>query len=330
MQAPSQPDQLLHGSIWRRSSRRPRLRRMGVAPDVGRAGARDAPPGYGPGGGRGRQPACGGAGVEGGPRYGQASPGQSDRRRPHRACGVGRLQTEGERRMTRHIDVLDHGYVRLVDVMGSDLSVVNAARVSFAKESAEFDEQDERLIRFLAREGHTSPFRHAMATFEAKAPLMVARQWWKYVVGSDHTMESWNEASRRYVTMEPELYVPERWRNAPESRKQGSDGAIEDDELNSEATAILRRMIVAGVESYEALMAEGIAPEQARLCVPAYAMYTAWRWTASLQSVTHFLAQRLADDSQWEIQQYARAVYRLIEPEFPVSIRALVKEADAS
>jgi len=232
--------------------------------------------------------------------------------------------------MTRHIDVLDHGYVRLVDVMGSDLSVVNAARVSFAKESAEFDEQDERLIRFLAREGHTSPFRHAMATFEAKAPLMVARQWWKYVVGSDHTMESWNEASRRYVTMEPELYVPERWRNAPESRKQGSDGAIEDDELNSEATAILRRMIVAGVESYEALMAEGIAPEQARLCVPAYAMYTAWRWTASLQSVTHFLAQRLADDSQWEIQQYARAVYRLIEPEFPVSIRALVKEADAS
>src|SRR5690606_24840882 len=79
-------------------------------------------------------------------------------------------------------------------VMGSDLSVVNAARASFAKESHEFSEADERLIRFLAREGHTSPFRHAMATFEIKAPLMVARQWWKYVVGSDHTMEAWNEA----------------------------------------------------------------------------------------------------------------------------------------
>src|SRR5690625_6967345 len=118
--------------------------------------------------------------------------------------------------------------------MGSDLGVVNAARVSFAKESAEFDEQDERLIRFLAREGHTSPFRHAMATFEAKAPLMVARQWWKYVVGSDHTMESWNEASRRYVTMEPEIYVPERWSNAPDRRRQSSESAIEDTALNSQ------------------------------------------------------------------------------------------------
>src|SRR5690606_21252109 len=107
------------------------------------------------------------------------------------------------------IGVLDKGYVRLVDVMGSDLSVANAARVSFARESTEFDDRDERLIRFLAREGHTSPFRHAMVTFEVKAPLMVARQWWKYVVGSDHTMDGWNEVSRRYVDTEPEFYMPE-------------------------------------------------------------------------------------------------------------------------
>lgn len=231
--------------------------------------------------------------------------------------------------MTDHIAVLDKGYVRLVDVMGSDLSVVNAARASFAKESHEFSEADERLIRFLAREGHTSPFRHAMATFEVKAPLMVARQWWKYVVGSDHTMDGWNEASRRYITMEPEFYVPPRWRKAPAHRKQGSDGEITDDAVNGEATAILRRLIAAGTNAYEMLMAEGIAPEQARLCLPAYAMYTVWRWTASLQAICHFLNQRLADDAQWEIQQYAEAVYRLIEPRFPVSVRELVKGAQS-
>ena len=90
------------------------------------------------------------------------------------------------------IQVLDKGYVRLVDTMGSDLSVVNAARASFAKESLELDQKDVHLIDFLIRENHMSPFRHAFATFEFKAPLMVARQHWKYVVGSDHTMDSWN------------------------------------------------------------------------------------------------------------------------------------------
>ncbi|MFN9115004.1 MAG: FAD-dependent thymidylate synthase, partial [Bacteroidota bacterium] len=124
------------------------------------------------------------------------------------------------------IQVLDKGYVRLVDKMGSDLSVVNAARASFAKESKEFTQQDAKLLNFLARENHMSPFRHAFATFEFKAPLMVARQHWKYVVGSDHTMDSWNESSRRYITMDPEFYFPsaEEWRLAPEDKKQGSQG----------------------------------------------------------------------------------------------------------
>jgi len=101
--------------------------------------------------------------------------------------------------------------------MGSDLSVVNAARASFGKEVTELGTKDARLIDFLARENHMSPFRHAFITFEFKAPLMVARQHWKYVVGSDHTMDSWNESSRRYVTMEPEFYYPsaEEWRLAP-------------------------------------------------------------------------------------------------------------------
>jgi thymidylate synthase (FAD) len=111
--------------------------------------------------------------------------------------------------MNEMINVLDKGYVRLVNVMGSDLSVVNSARVSYDKESTELSEKDARLIRFLAREGHTSPFRHATLQFEMYAPLMVARQHWKYIVGSDHTMDAWNESSRRYVTEEPAFYIPE-------------------------------------------------------------------------------------------------------------------------
>src|SRR5690242_11461812 len=112
------------------------------------------------------------------------------------------------------LNVLDHGYVRLVDVMGTDLSVVNAARASFAKESKEFSQSDARLVSFLAKNGHMSPFRHAFATFEIKAPFMVVRQHWKYVVGSDHTMDAWNESSRRYVTEDVEFYIPrpDEWR----------------------------------------------------------------------------------------------------------------------
>lgn len=221
------------------------------------------------------------------------------------------------------IDVLDKGYVRLVDVMGSDLSVVNAARVSFARESSELDERDERLIKFLAREGHTSPFRHAMATFEIKAPLMVARQWWKYVVGSDHTMDGWNEVSRRYVDERPEFYIPDVWRAAPDNRKQGSGGPV-DQATSLEAKKVLEHVCEDAIANYKMALIHGICAEQARLFLPAYAMYTTWRWTASLQSICHFLNQRLASDAQWEIREYAKAVEHLIRPKFPVSVAALL------
>jgi thymidylate synthase (FAD) len=225
------------------------------------------------------------------------------------------------------IKVLDKGYVRLVDFMGSDLSVANAARASFAKESNEISMQDARLIDFLARENHMSPFRHAFITYEFKAPLMVARQHWKYVVGSDHTMDSWNESSRRYVTMDPEFYFPssEEWRLAPEDKKQGSQGLID-----PFAGATLSHELIAYAEKGEALynmaMEIGIAPEQARLFLPAYGMYVVYRWSCSLQSVALFLSQRLAEDSQVEIQKYADAVKDLTQPLFPISFKALVSE----
>jgi thymidylate synthase (FAD) len=226
--------------------------------------------------------------------------------------------------MSELIEVLDKGYVRLVDLMGSDLSIVNAARASFAKESSRMTDSDERLIKFLVREGHMSPFRHAFISFEFKAPLMVARQHWKYIVGSDHTMDGWNESSRRYVTQDPEFYIPDVWRSAPTHKKQGSGDPV-NDELQVNLSEDLIRYYSEGIKLYEQAMADGVAAEQARLFLPAYGMYVNYRWSASLQSVILFLSQRLAEDSQVEIQEYAKAVYRLIEDKFPVSIKLLME-----
>lgn len=231
--------------------------------------------------------------------------------------------------MNEIINVLDRGYVRLTNVMGSDLSVANSARVSYDKESKELSEKDERLIRFLAREGHTSPFRHATLQFEMYAPLMVARQHWKYIVGSDHTMDAWNESSRRYVTEEPTFYIPkaDEWRSAPENSKQGSGGPLQDvleyHEMG-ELQHVYEQHIEESLRLYEKSIELGMAPEQARLFLPAYGMYVRYYWTASLQSVAHFLQQRLAHDAQAEIQAYAEAVFALAKTHFPVSIAELV------
>src|SRR5690625_3850726 len=177
----------------------------------------------------------------------------------------------------KKIDTLDKGYVRLVDVMGDDRTVANAARVSFDRRTEKLDEKDERLIRFLAREGHDSPFRHASLQFEVYAPLMIARQWYKYIVGSDHTMDAWNESSRRYVTENNEFYVPQadEWRSYPDNVKQGSGDPIEAKYgglFTKELTDLIRR----GEELYKYAMDVGIAPEQARLFLPANGMYVRW------------------------------------------------------
>jgi len=222
------------------------------------------------------------------------------------------------------INVLDKGYVRLVDYMGDDTTVVNAARVSYDKQTDELRDKDKYLIKFLAREGHTSPFRHATLQFEVYAPLMVARQWWKYVVGSDHTMDAWNESSRRYVTEKPEFYIPSEWRSAPENSKQGSGEPVSHT-LQESAQEALEDVIKQGINNYNYLINNGVCAEQARLFLPAYGMYVRWYWTASLQSVAHFITQRLGYDAQKEIQEYAKAIYELAKEKFPVSLRELIE-----
>lgn len=234
--------------------------------------------------------------------------------------------------MENKLNVLDEGYVILHDVMGSDLTVVNAARVSYNKKKEVMNEKDERLIKFLAREGHSSPFRHVTLQFEVYAPLMVARQHFKYIVGSSiqeatgDNMTAWNESSRRYITEEPTFYIPgfDEWRSKPANSKQGSGEPV-NEIVGKRLSKELRYYIDHGEMLYEHAIEAGIAPEQARLFLPAYGMYVRYYWTASLQSVAHFLNQRLASDSQFEIQEYAKAVYELAKENFPVSLPELME-----
>jgi thymidylate synthase (FAD) len=232
----------------------------------------------------------------------------------------------------KKIDVLNLGYVGLVSTMGNDLEVANAARVSFDKRS-ELDmtgllkSKDKKLIDFLWKEEHTSPFRHCVLSFEIYAPLMVARQHWKYAVASTFVddQNGWNESSRRYITEEPEFYIPtaEDWRSAPENSKQGSGEPINYG-LGIELTMRLFNTIEAAEVEYNNALEMGVCAEQARLFLPAYGMYVRYRWTTSLHGIMHFTQQRLAHDAQKEITDYALAMKSLAEEAFPYSL-SLVK-----
>jgi len=232
------------------------------------------------------------------------------------------------------IDILDKGYVRLVDTLGNDLSIANAARVSYDKESKLREDgsltiADQRLIKFLWEENHTSPFRHSAMTFEIYAPLMVARQWWKYAVSSTHVddQNGWNESSRRYITEAEEFYIPKgsEWRSKPENSKQGS-GPVLPDYIGGRFTNKLFDIIEAGNRLYKEALEAGVAPEQARLFLPAYGMYVRWRWTVSLQGTINFLQQRLEHNAQSEIREYAEGIKELTKQSFPFTYQTVFGE----
>lgn len=224
--------------------------------------------------------------------------------------------------------VLDHGYIKVIDVMGSDLSVVNAARVSFNKQVNTIEEKDEKLIRFLVKNKHDSPLRHAYMTIEFYAPLMVARQAWKHVVGTASIEDgsSWNESSRRYITENEEFYIPapDQWRKAPENRKQGSSEPI-DTMVGAKYTRRLTLLAKEAHSLYLEALADGVAPEQARLLLPAYSMYVRWRWTASLNALLHFIGLRTGEGAQSEIIEYADAIASEVEFAFPRTTAAWKK-----
>lgn len=222
------------------------------------------------------------------------------------------------------------GYVRLVDHFGSDLSFTKAARASFAKDSPEWNIKEEKLLGFLIKNNHMSVFRHAAVTLQIKAPLMVARQHWKYVVGSAHLddQNGWNETSRRYVSVDTEFYVPNsgQWRSKPENAKQGSGAPLHPDQ-GLVLTTQLAAHIQDSVELFDRALAKGVATEQARLFLPAFGLMQYYQWTVSVANLIHFFQERLAHDAQLEIQELAQATYELTRPLYPDTFKALGLES---
>lgn len=215
--------------------------------------------------------------------------------------------------MTDKINVLDKGFVALVDSMGSDLSVVNAARVSFGKQVSELRPRDKKLIKYLWEHKHSSPFRHASLQFHIKAPIFVLRQWMKHQVGC-----SWNEISGRYVEFDYEYYTPSHFRVQSKDNKQGSEGAV-DATTEQLAQKIYWESCDKAMQNYSELLNMGVCKEQARMVLPLN-LYSECYWTCSLQAAIHFLKLREDSHAQWEIQEFARAVRELITPLFPVSL----------
>lgn len=230
--------------------------------------------------------------------------------------------------------------VQLVDSMGDDLSVVNAARVSYDKQSEwetyeayacpnwpncdmmgchddtyyELSERDTKLIKYLAKHNHISPFGHAFASFRVTGPLYVARQLVK------HKFLRWNEVSRRYVSYLPEFYEP-YWREKPENSKQGSGGPME---ISQEAEMMYHATIRNALSTYDLMIKEGVAPEQARAILPQN-MMTSWYWSGSLDAWADMCKLRCAKDTQHETRLVAQQISKVMRGLFPVSWDALIK-----
>ena len=218
-------------------------------------------------------------------------------------------------------DVLDKGFIEVVDSLGSDLTVVNSARVSFGKRKEKFDKSDERLVRYLAKHKHYSPFRHLQIQFHIKAPEFVMRQWYKHVVGIETTSNgstkdhAWNEISGRYVPVE-EYYIPKIWRKQSDDNKQASEGEL-DNEQNSRAIHYYNTALTTTINMYDRLINDlGVAKEQARVILPL-SQYTEVYWTASFQAVMNFIELRNEKTSQIEIQEYAKVMLEQMKEVFP-------------
>ena len=216
------------------------------------------------------------------------------------------------------IRVLDHGFVRLDGALADDLSVVNGARVSFARRKEEMDESDEGLIRFLMRERHGTPFEHNAFRFHVRCPIFVAREWFRHRVGS------FNEFSMRYARASDEFYVPD----AEDVRTQvGKPGAYSfepvSDELAEQTREKLQEVYDAAYQTYEELVEAGVAREVARAALPVGA-YTEFYWTVNARSLMNFISLRNSETAQREIRRYAEACERFLEEQMPVTYAAFV------
>ena len=199
--------------------------------------------------------------------------------------------------------------IQLIDKMGSDLSVVNAARVSFSKFKDKFEDKDEKLIKYLAEHNHWSPFGHASLQFRIKAPVFVARQLVKHQVGL-----VWNEVSRRYVDEEPQFYIPFMWRKKAENKKQGSS----DEEVEYDIVDFIKQ----SKKLYNDMLEKDIAPEMARMILPQN-MMTEWIWSGTLYAFARICNLRNKSDAQAETRMITHQLHKHCEHHFPISWRYL-------
>ena len=209
-------------------------------------------------------------------------------------------------------------HVSRIDSMGSDLTVANAARVSFAKHKEELDEGDEKLIKFLAEHGHWSPFSHVFMQFKIDAPIFVARQLQKHQVGL-----AWNEVSRRYVDSTPEFYSPDEWRRRATDKKQGS--MSEPVPSQKVVKSIKEEFDAVALDCYNRLLKLKVCPEQARMVLPQD-MMTSWYWSGSVYAFSRVCNLRLKEDAQAETREVAQSISNHCAIEFPISWKNLVKE----
>ena len=215
-------------------------------------------------------------------------------------------------------EVLDKGFVEVIDSLGDDLTVVNSARVSFGKRKSVWSAADRRLVKYLAKYKHYSPFRHLQVQFHIKAPEFVMRQWYKHVVGIETTSNSatkdhaWNEISGRYVEVE-DFYTPDIFRQQSEDNKQATEGAVKDQKkaLETWDNAHWHAKLF-----YKSLLDGGVGKEQARAILPL-SQYTEVYWTASFQAIMNFIELRYEKTAQVEIQEYAKVLLDMVEELFP-------------
>lgn len=206
--------------------------------------------------------------------------------------------------------------VDYVDHLGGDINVVNAARVSFAKEVKEFDlEKDTKLINYLAKHNHFTPLAHTSVTIRVKAPIFMARQFVKHQIGL-----VWNEESRRYIDDEPEFYIPKELRGRPVNAKQGSNGVLESSEMFTDMIVVESSRCL---DLYNRLLEGKVAPEQARMVLPQNTM-TNWVWTGSLVALARVVKLRTDSHAQQEAQELAKLINDVVAPLYPVSWKALM------
>jgi thymidylate synthase (FAD) len=217
--------------------------------------------------------------------------------------------------IVKKLNVLDKGFVEVIDVMGSDARIVACARISYDNET-KGEEADKKLIKYLLTHHHMSPFEQPHITFRMKAPIFVLRQLMR------HRMANWNEVSARYTEVEDDYYVPLDWRKQSKVNHQGSDGVISG---GWEAALCFEQMFRAtdqAISSYKTLLKYGVSREMARIVLPVN-MYSKVMFTIDLRNLLNLLAQRDHDGAQWETREFAKAMKALVVPYFPWTFEAL-------